>query len=429
VAVGPEWIVVGAKPCAGRIRVNRVADMPRVYLDHQSGTPVHPEVLEAMRPYWTEAFGSPMSLHQLGLRARQALVQARARCAQLIHAEAPDDIVFTAGATEAANLAVKGAAWAGQRRGNHLVVTATEHPAVMRSVEWLEQQGFTATRVPVDGVGCVEPEAIRRALTERTVLVCVHHANHDIGTIQPIRQIASITAEQGVPLFVDASASGGWAPIDVQAMGVSLLSLAPHRFYGPKGVGVLYRHRRARLTSLIHGGNQEHGLRAGTENVPAIVGAGAAAELAWRELGRRADHTQALQRRLWDELQRRIERLRLNGPEPGPQRLRTNLNVSFEFIEAEGLVLLMDLHGTALHSGPSCVTRDLKIPPALVAIGLDPDLAKSAVLFSLGEQNTDAELDQAVGTLVKAVAKLRSMSPAWEDFQARRGFPSSPNSV
>jgi cysteine desulfurase len=287
-------------------------------------------------------------------------------------------------------------------------------------VEWLEQHGFNATRVPVNGFGWVDPEAIQEALTERTVLVCVHHANHDLGTIQPIREIASITAQHGVPLFVDASASAGWTPIDVQAMGVSLLSLAPHRFYGPKGVGVLYRHRRARLTSLIHGGNQEHGLRAGTENIPAIVGAGAATVLAGRELGSRMDHVGGLQRRLWKRLCERIDRIRLNGPEPGPQRLCTHLNVSFEFLEAEGLVLLLDLQGIALHSGASCVTKDLKIPPALVAIGLNPDLAKGAVLFSLGAENTDAQVDQAVEVLASAVTKLRSMSPAWEDFQARK---------
>jgi cysteine desulfurase len=393
--------------------------MARILLDHQSGTPTHPAVLEAMRPYWCDAFGSPSSLHQLGLRARQAIAQARAQCAQLIHAESPDNIVFTSGATEAANLAVKGAAWAGQRRGNHIILSAIEHPAVLRSVEWLEQQGFTATRVPVNGIGCVDPEAIRQAMTERTVLVCVHHANHDIGSIQPIREIASITAEQGVPCFVDASASGGWAPIDVQALGVSLLSLAPHRFYGPKGVGVLYRHRRARLTSLIHGGNQEHGLRAGTENVPSIVGAGAAAELASRDLGGRVRHTSALQQHLWNRLEQRINAIHLNGPQPGPQRLSTNLNVSFECVEAEGLVLLLDLQGIAIHSGPSCVTKDLKIPPALVAIGLHPDLAKGAVLFSLGAETTEAELDHAVEALAGAVTKLRSMSPAWENFQSK----------
>lgn len=393
--------------------------MPRILLDHHSGTPVHPEVLAAMHPHWRDTFGSPTSLHQLGLRARQALAQARAQCAALIHAESPDNIVFTSGATEAANLAVKGTAWSGLRRGNHLVLTAIEHPAVMRSVEWLEQHGFTATRVPVNGVGRVDPEAIRQALTERTVLVCVHHTHHDLGTIQPIREIASITAEQGVPLFVDASASGGWVPLDVEALGVSLLSLAPHRFYGPRGVGILYRHRRARLTSLIHGGNQEHGLRAGTENIPAIVGAGAAAELARRNLGERVEHTTALQGRLWSLLRQRIERIRLNGPDPGPQRLPTHLNVSFEFVEAEGLVLLMDLQGVALHSGPSCVTKDLKIPPALLAIGLQPDLAKGAILFSLGAENTAVEVDHTIEALIGAVSKLRSMSPAWEDFQAQ----------
>jgi cysteine desulfurase len=394
--------------------------MSRINLDHQSTTPVRPEVLEAMRPWFTDEFGSPASFHEMGLRARDAVAGARAQCAEMIHAESPDNIVFTSGATESANLAVKGTAWANQRRGNHLVITATEHPSVMRSVEWLEQHGCNVTRVPVDSVGRVDVEAIRASLTDRTVLVCVHHANHDVGTIEPIREIAAITAEQGVPLFVDASASGGWLPIDVQAMGVQLLSLSPHRFYGPKGVGVLYRHRRARLSSLVHGGVQEHGLRAGTENVPALVGAGAAAALALRELDRRVAHVSGLQSRFLELIRARIERAWLNGPEPGPNRLSTNLSVSFDFVEGEGLVLLMDLNGVSIHSGPSCVTKSLKIPPTLAAMGLDPERAKGVVTFSFGADNTRAELDQAIETLVAAVTKLRSMSIAWEDYRSGR---------
>jgi cysteine desulfurase len=396
--------------------------MSRILLDHQSGMPVRSEVLEAMRPFWTERFGSPASLHQLGLKARYALTEARERFAKLIGAGSPEEILFTSGATEAANLAIKGTAWAGRRHGDHLVVTSTEHPAVMRSVEWLEQQGFRVTRVPVDKVGRVNPTLIQEAITDRTILACVHHANHDLGTIQPVRDIAAITAQRGVPLFVDASASGGWCPLDVESLGVQLLSLAPHRFYGPKGVGVLYRHRRARLVSLIHGGNQEYGLRAGTENIPGIVGAGVAANLAHLELETRALRVANAQRHLWQRLHQEIDLVRLNGSEPGPGRLNTNLNVTFEFVEAEALVLLADLQGLAIHSGPSCVTQDLKIPPALKAIGLDPDLAKASVLFTLGDQNTPSELDRAFEVLAAAVARLRAMSPDWEDYRDGRGF-------
>src|SRR5437764_5905947 len=234
--------------------------MRHVYMDHQAATPVLPEVFEAMKPFFTESFGSPSSLHQHGLRARDALARARAQVAALINAESPDDIIFTSSGAESANLAVKGTAYANQRRGNHIVLTEIEHPAVINSVEFLEKHGFTSTRVKADAEGLVNPQEVRAAINDRTILVCVHHVNHDLGTIEPIPEIAAITAEKGIPLFADAVASGGWQPIDVRAMGVKLLSLSPHRCYGPKGVGVLYRDRRARLTSLIHGGLQEGGL-------------------------------------------------------------------------------------------------------------------------------------------------------------------------
>src|SRR5438876_4496356 len=276
--------------------------MRRVYLDHQSSTPVLPEVFEAMKPFFTEAFGSPSSLHELGLRARDALARARAQVALLINPESPDDIVFTSGGTESANLAVKGTAYANERRGNHIVVSAIEHPAVLNSIEFLEKHGFTCTRIRVNSEGLVDPEEVRSAITDRTILLVFHHANHDIGTIEPIAELGTIAAERGIPLFVDAVASGGWLPINVQQLGISLLSLSPHRFYGPKGVGILYRNRRARLVSLIHGGIQEGGRRAGTENVPAIVGAGVAAELALHEMPARVAHTVELQKLLWSEL-------------------------------------------------------------------------------------------------------------------------------
>src|SRR5436190_8664592 len=274
--------------------------MRRVFLDHQSTTPVLPEVFDAMKRYFLETFGSPSSLHRLGLHSRDALARARAQVASLINAESPDAILFTSGGTESANLAVKGVAYANQRRGKHIVLSAIEHPAVIHAVEFLEQHGFTSTRVKVDAEGFVDPQDVRAAITDRTILVCTHHVNHDIGTVEPIREIAQITADKGIPLFVDAVASGGWQPIDVRALGIQLLSLSPHRFYGPKGEGVLYRNRRARLASTLHGGVQEGGLRAGTENVPAIVGAGVAAALAARELPERIAHTTALQKALWE---------------------------------------------------------------------------------------------------------------------------------
>jgi cysteine desulfurase len=391
--------------------------MRQVYLDHQASTPVLPEAWEAMLPFFREAFGSPASLHRHGLQARDALAKAREQVAALIHAESPEEIIFTSGATEAANLAVKGVAYASQRTGRHLILSSIEHPAIVNSVEFLEKQGFTATKVAVDAEGCVKPKGVAAAITDQTVLICVHHANHDIGTIQPIRQLGELAAEKGIPLFVDASASGGWLPIHVQDFNASLVSLAPHRFYGPKGVGVLYRSRRTRLTSLIHGGVQEGGRRAGIENVPAIVGAGVAAEMAAREVTRRSAHTARLQKKLCHGLRTRIPYTKLNGPEPGPDRLPTNLNLSFEFIEGEGVALMADLQGIALASGAACVSKALKVSPVLTAIGLPPALALGNILLSLGQKNTEEDVEYVLDRLPKIVAKLRGMSPLWEDFQ------------
>ncbi|HKS36770.1 MAG TPA: cysteine desulfurase family protein [Verrucomicrobiae bacterium] len=391
--------------------------MRRVFLDHQSATPVLPEVVEAMRPFFAEAFGSPASLHQLGLRARDALAKAREQSAALINAASPEEIIFTSGGTESANLAVKGTAFANQRRGNHIVVTEIEHPSVLNSVEFLGKHGFNCTKVGVDADGRVDPEEVKAAINDRTILLCVHHVNHDIGTLEPIPEVSAIAAEKGIPLFVDAVAGGGWLPIDVRALGIDLLSLTPHRFYGPKGVGVLYRNRRVRLTSLIHGGVQEGGLRAGTENVPAIVGAGVAAEVAAREMPRRMARVAELQRRLWNGIRTGVTHVKLNGPEPGQKRISTNLNISVEFIEGEGLALMLDVNGIAAASGPSCISKSLKIPPVLAAIGLNHRLAQGSIILSLGKDNTEEEIDYVIETFTKIVTKLRAMSPTWDEFQ------------
>ncbi len=391
--------------------------MPSAYLDHQAATPLLPEAFEAMRPFFIDAFGSASSLHSHGLRVRDALAQAREQTAAFIHAASPEDIIFTSDGTESANLAVKGVAYASQRRGNHIVVSATEHPSVLGSLEFLEKQGFTFTKVKVDSEGFVNPENVRAALTDKTILVAIHHANHDIGTIEPVQAIAEIVAERGIAFYVDAEASAGWLPVDVRALGATLLSFSPHKFYGPKGVGVLYRYRRARLEGILHGGVQEGGRRAGTENVPAIVGAGMAAEVAGRGLSQRATHVARLQKRLWDGLKSKVPCLKLNGPEPGPRRLCTNLNISVEFVEGEGLLLMLDTRGIAVSSGTSCVSKSLKVSHVLSAIGLDHALGQAAILLTLGKDNTDAEIDYVLETLPQVVSKLRGMSPAWDEFQ------------
>ncbi len=391
--------------------------MRNVFLDHQSATPLLPEVFEEMKPYFMEAFGNPSSLHQYGLRVRDAMKKARTRIAALINAESEEEVFFTSDGTESANLAIKGVAYANERRGKHLVVSATEHPSVINSVEFLEKQGWTCTRVPVDPLGRVNPEAIGNAVTDKTVLIAVHHVNHDIGTIQPVREIGRIAVEKNVPFYVDCEASAGWLPIDVQAMGANLVSFSPHRFYGPKGVGILYRNRKARLVSILHGGVQEGGRRAGTENVPAIVGGGLAAEIALREMPIRSAHVTRLQQRLWTGLKAQIPFIKLNGPEPGPDRIQNNLNLSTEFIEGEGQLLSLDVAGIAVASGSSCVSKSLKISHVLAAIGLDHALAQGNIIMTLGKDNTEEEVDYVIECFSKIVTKLRAMSPMWEEFE------------
>jgi cysteine desulfurase len=394
--------------------------MARIYLDHQSATPLLPEAQEAMAPYLHEQFGSPSALHQEGFAAREALKKAREQVAAFLNAELPENIIFTSSGTEAINLAIKGTALANQRRGRHIVYSAIEQPAVMASIDWLESIGFTSTKVPVTADGWIDPAAVQVAIRPETILVCTHYSNLDIGTIQPLAALSAITVERGIPLFVDAISAAGWLPIDVQELRIDLLACSPGRFYGPKGAGILYRHRVARLQPLIQGGDQEEGRRAGTENVPAIVGAGVAAEIAAREISQRAEHVRSLQKMAWQSLRQRVPYLRINGPDPidaAEHRHPANLNISVEFVEGEGLALMLDVKGIAIAAGAACVTKSMRLPPVLAAIGLPEALAKGNVLMSFGKDNTEADLDYLVETFRKAVSTLREMSPIWADFQ------------
>ncbi len=393
-------------------------DKRSVYLDHQTTTPVLEEALQAMIPYFREAYGSPSSLHRYGLQVREGLSEARKQIAAMINAESEEDLIFTSGGTESANLAIKGFADANMRtKGNHIVVSAIEHPSVMNSVEYLTKHGFEVTQVPVDDIGRIHPEDVRAAITPKTALVAIHLVNHDIGTIQPVKEIAKITAEKGIALYADALAAAGWMPIDVRDLGVQLLSFSPHRFYGPKGIGVLYRSRKARVTSHIHGGVQEGGRRAGTENVPAIIGAGVAAEVAVRDMEKNVAHVAMLQKRLYDGLWKHVDFIKLNGPVPGPLRICNTLNLSTEFIEGEGQLLLLDHQGIAVASGSSCVSKSLKVSHVLSAIKLDHALAQGNIIMSLGKDNTVEDVDYVVETFSKIVHKLRNMSPMWKEFE------------
>ena len=378
----------------------------RVYLDHLSGGPLAPEVRAAMRPWLEEIHGNAASLHRHGLKAREALDTAAAQCAAMINAPA-DDLVFTSSGTEANNLAVKGVAEAQRERGTHLILSNIEHPSIDQSVAWLEQQGFTATRVPVDREGRLSVGAVTEAITEQTILIATHHANHDLGTVQNLPALGALAGERGIPLLIDATASGGWLPVDVTAHSICLLTLAPHRFGGPQGVGVLYRNPRVPLAPQLHGGVQQDGLRAGTENLAAIVGAGAASALP-------AIEVTPLQQQLHGGLLERIEQMTLNGPEPGPDRLPTQLNYSLAGLEGEGLALALDMQGVAIASGTACVTQNLGLPPALAAIGLDAAQAKGNVLLSLGRDTTAADIDHVLEIIPKQVDKLRALSPTWD---------------
>jgi cysteine desulfurase len=286
---------------------------------------------------------------------------------------------------------------------------------VLNSVAFLGKEGFTHTRVGVDGQGFVDPASVQAAMTDKTILIAVHLVNHEIGTIEPIQEIAAMAHEKGIPLYVDADAAVGWLPVDVQALGADLLSFSPHRFYGPKGVGVLYRQRRARLVPLLHGGDQEGGRRAGVENMPGIVGAGAAMEIAQRELPQRSAHCAALQKRLWEGLRSSVPHLTLNGPEPGPRRSPVNLNISAEGTEGEGQLLLLDTRGIAVASGSACVTKSLRASHVLEAIRLDPALAQAGIIISLGQDHTEEDIDYVLETFPKVIAKLRAMSPSWKE--------------
>ena len=391
--------------------------MRHVYFDHQSATPVLPEVFEAMQPFFREAFGNPTSLHRHGLLARDALNQARQRMATFIRAESAEEIIFTSDGTEAINLAVKGAALAHLRHGNHIILSATEHPAVLACARFLETEGFTCTRVKVNSEGLIAPGDIAAAMTEQTILISIHHTNHEVGAVQPLREIGELARDRGILFFVDADAAAGWLPVDVQDCQASLLSFSPHRFYGPKGVGVLYQSRRARLVPQIQGGDQEAGRRAGVENIPAIVGAGIAAEIAQRDLSVRQSHCTRLQSRLWQGMRAKIENVKLNGPEPGPRRHPCNLNISTEFIEGESQLLLCDMHGIAVASGSNCVSKSREISHVLVAMGVDPALARASILLSLGSANSEEDVDYFLERFPKIVAKLRGLSPTWAEFE------------
>lgn len=383
--------------------------MQRICFDHLSGSPTEPAVLEAMLPWFSHKFSGTGAVHSGGVEARAALDEARERVARFINAASPEEIIFTSSGTESINLAIKGCAFADRRRGNDIVFSPIDHPAVIASVEYLETQGFNSIAVGVGRDSNVNPAEIADFKQDKVILVCAHAGNHDIGTVQDLKRIGEAAHELGAAFFVDATYAAGWMPLDVQAINASYLAIAPHRFGGPKGVGILYKDRRARLAPVIHGGAQELSYRAGTENIPAIVGAGLACELAQKELPARSAHVAALQAQMWTGLKSTIKEIRLNGPEPGPHRLPNALNISLTGLEGEGLALALDMKNIAVTSGQACTTKAQAIPATLAAIRVPENYAPGTIILSFNKQNTPAHVDLFLQTFPAIVERLRSL--------------------
>jgi cysteine desulfurase len=388
-----------------------------IYMDCHSTTPVDPRVLEAMLPFFTERFGNAASRsHSFGWKAEEAVEEARGEVARFIGATARE-IVWTSGATESDNLAVKGVARFHAGRGRHLVTTAIEHKAVLDSMAALSREGFEVTILPVSGEGIVDPEAVRAAIRPDTVLVSVIHASNEVGTVQPVEEIGRITRERGVLFHTDAVQSLGRIPFDVESANADLVSLSAHKMYGPKGVGALYvrRRPRARLVAQIDGGGHERGYRSGTLNVPGIVGFGKAAELARDEMPAEASRLLALRERLRRAIQGGLDRVVVNGSLA--RRLPGNLNVSFEHVEGEALMIAMK--DVAVSSGSACTSASLEPSYVLRAMGVPDDMAHASIRFGLGRFNTEEEVDHVGRLVVEKARKLREMSPAWEAAQSR----------
>jgi len=391
--------------------------MKRIYFDHAATTRTDPRVVEAMLPFFGETFGNPSSVHDFGQEARAGVDAARKRLADFIGAR-PDEIVFTSTGTEADNFAIKGLAAAAQKKGNHIVTSSIEHHAVLHSCKKLEKQGFQVTYVPVDGYGMVNPNDVAKAVLPSTVLISVIHASNEVGTIQPIEEISKIAREKGVFFHTDAVASVGTIPVNVNKLGVDLLSLAGHQFYGPKGVGALYIRHGVRIAPFIDGGIQEDGKRAGTENVPAIVGLGKAVEIAEHEMEPAAERCWKLRATMEAGIKERIQYVRVNGHPD--KRLPGHLSICAQYIEGESMVLFLNMEGIAASSGSTCSSKALKASHVLTAMGVPPDVAQGSLLFTLGRENTAEDVEHFLRVFPPIVERLREMSPLYGDMKKKK---------
>jgi len=386
--------------------------MRRVYLDYAATSPVRCEVVKAMQPYFSDIFGNPSSMHAFGRDAKVAIETSRAEVAHLIGAE-PGQIIFTSGGTEANNFAIKGVACAKQEKGDHIITASIEHHSVLETCRFLQQQGFKVTYLPVDRYGLVDPSEVKRAITKKTILVSVMHANNEIGTIEPIAEIGKITRQEGICFHTDAVQTFGAIPVNVNELNVDLLSASAHKLYGPKGVGMLYVRKGIRISSFLHGGEQEGRKRAGTENVAGIVGFGKAADLALNELNERIEHARKLRDKLIKGIFYHIEDVGLNGH--SGLRLPNNVNVAIAFIEGESVLLNLDLAGIAVSTGSACSSNSLEPSHVLLATGLSPEVCHGTLRFSIGCDTTEDDINYVLEELVKTVKRLREMSPLYKE--------------
>ncbi len=393
--------------------------MKTVYLDHCATTPLHPDVLAAMLPFLRHSFGNPSSIHAMGKKAREAVEEARGRVAALIGANAAE-IVFTSGGTEANNLAIKGVTHARKDRGSHIVTSSIEHHAVLKTCQYLERNGFTVTYLPVDHHGIVNPEHVKNALTDKTILVSVMHANNEVGSIEPIDEIGRITAERGISFHTDAVQSAGKVPLNVEEMGVDLLSISAHKFHGPKGIGALYIREEVSIDPILHGGGQERDIRSGTENVASIAGLGKACELAGETVAVRMDEITKMRDALQERISAAVPGLTINGHPVS--RLPNCLSVSVPAIMGETIVRDLDARGIAVSAGSACTSHSVEISHVLSAMGLPKETAQGTVRLSLGIMNTPDEIEYAVASFIEVVEKLKALSEIENSLGSRRCY-------
>ncbi len=383
----------------------------KIYLDYAATTPVKNEVLEEMLPYFNEKFGNASSIYFYGREAKQALDLARDRVAKVIGAK-QDEIYFTGGGSESDNWAIKGIAYANKEKGNHIITTKIEHHAVLHTCEYLEKQGFEVTYLDVDQYGLIDLEALKNAITDKTILISIMFANNEIGTIQPIKEIGRIAHKKNIYFHTDAVQALGNVKIDVDNLNIDLMSMSAHKIYGPKGVGALYLRKGVKIYSLIHGGAQEKRRRAGTENIPGIVGFGKAAELAEQNFSEHVQHQSRLRDKLVNGILEKIDYVRINGhPE---QRLPGTINLAFEFIEGESLLLSLDMVGICASSGSACTSGSLDPSHVLMAIGLPHEIAHGSLRITIGDFTTEEDVDYVLEHIPKIVKRLRDMSPLYE---------------